>query len=156
MNLNEIKIVEKEVEFNKVVDFITFVVNKSFSPDGVYHRYLRDFAEASAIITMYTDYDNTEFDMNDVMNYIQSEEWRILKQQLGKKYDVFDRYIEYEITNINTPLRFADNTLKAVTVAVNKVNSILNSIDIEKLKDYDFSKITDAIDEIKKAQEDSK
>ena len=156
MNLNEIKIVEKEVEFNKVVDFITFVVNKSFGPDGVYHRYLRDFAEASAIITMYTDYDNTEFDMNDVMNYIQSEEWRILKQQLGKKYDVFDRYIEYEITNINTPLRFADNTLKAVTVAVNKVNSILNSIDIEKLKDYDFSKITDAIDEIKKAQENSK
>lgn len=153
MNMKDIKVVDNNVSFNTVIDYIAFVVNKSFGVDGMYHKYLRDFAEASAIISMYTDYDNTEFDMNEVMNFIQSDEWRTIKQQLGQRYDIFDRYVEYEIVNLNTPLRFADNTLKAMTVAINKINIILNSIDIDKLKEYDFTKIVNAIDELKMAQD---
>ena len=148
MNLKDIKVIDGVVPFEKVAEFIRFVVTKSFGEDGMYHKYLRDFAEASAIITMYTDYDSKEFDLSNVIDYIQSDEWYNIKQQLGTKYTVFHNYVEDEITNLNTPLRFADNAIRAITLGVNKINSILSAIDVEQLKGYDFTKLVNAIDAV--------
>ena len=152
MDMKDIKVTDTVFTFDKVVEFINFVVSKSFGNDGMYHKYLRDFAEACAVITMYTDYDSREFDMNEVMEYVQSNEWATVKQQLGNRYIIFDRYIDFEINNINTPLRFADNTLKAVTNAINKINEVLNTINIENLKNYDFSKLIEAADSVNESK----
>lgn len=150
---NELKVVKNEIPYGKVVDYINFVVANSYAKnDGKYHEYLMDYSEAVAIITMYTDCNDYNFDFNDVMMFIQSEKWNKIKEELGDAYIYFHYYVKKEIEYNNTPLRYADNAMQNISNAVSKINEVLNSIDVEALKNYDFSKIMSAIDNVSEAE----
>ena len=149
INFDTLKIVEREIPYNKVVDFIEFVRFNSYGKkDGKYHEYLMDYSEAVAILTMYTNCDSFVFSFDDVMKFIQSEKWAKMKEELGDAYINFHYYVKKEIEYANTPLRFADDAMKKATENFEKINEILRAIDTEALKDYDFSKIANAIDAI--------
>lgn len=147
INYDELKIIEREIPYSKVVDFIEFVRFNSYGKnDGKYHEYLMDYSEAVAILTMYTNCDSFDFKFDDVMKFIQGEKWAKIKEELGDAYINFHYYVKKEIEYANTPLRFADDAMKKVMESVEKINEILRAIDINALKDYDFSKIVNAID----------
>jgi hypothetical protein len=111
-----------------------------------------DYSEVVAILTMYTNCDSYDFKFDDVMRFIQSEKWAKIKEALGDTYINFHYYVKKEIEYSNTPLRFADDAMKKVTEGVEKINEILRAIDVNALKDYDFSKIVNAIDAVDTAQ----
>lgn len=152
INYDALKVVEREIPYSKVVDFIEFVRFNSYSKgDGRYHEYLMDYSEAVAILTMYTDCGSYDFKFDDVMKFIQSEKWSKIKEELGDAYINFHYYVKKEVEYTNVPLRFADETMKKVTESAEKINQILGAIDVEALKNYDFSKIINAIDAVEAA-----
>lgn len=148
MNLNEIKVVNKDIPYDKVVNFIEFAVGASYDKDGKYHEYLKDYAVASAIISLYTNYDSTEYNFSSVMDFIITPEYAKIKEELGYVYDRFVSYVEDEIEYINVPLRFADDMLKAINSGMRKVNLVLDAVDVDKLKEYDFTALMNAIDAV--------
>lgn len=153
INYDALKVIEREIPYSKVVDFIEFVRFNSYGKqDGKYHEYLMDYSEAVAILTMYTNCDSFDFKFDDVMKFIQSEKWAKIKEELGDAYINFHYYVKKEIEYANTPLRFADDAMKKATESVEKINEILRAIDVNALKDYDFSKIVNAIDAVDTAQ----
>lgn len=148
MNLN---VVGREMDYSKVVDYIEFVVRNSYEKNsGRYHEYLTDYSEAVAIITMFTDCKDFDMSFNDVMKFIQSDKWAKIKDELGDTYINFHYYVKKEIEYANTPLRFADNTMRVITNGVESINTILSAINVEALKNYDWSKILDAVDMVNK------
>jgi hypothetical protein len=153
INYDTLKVVEREIPYSKVVDFIEFVRFNSYGKqDGKYHEYLMDYSEAVAILTMYTNCDSFDFKFDDVMKFIQSERWAKIKEELGDVYINFHYYVKKEIEYTNTPLRFADDAMKKATESIEKINEILRAIDVNALKDYDLSKIVNAIDAVDTAQ----
>lgn len=155
INYDALKVIEYEIPYSKVVDFIEFVRFNSYGKkDGKYHEYLMDYSEAVAILTMYTDCDSYEFKFDDVMKFIQSERWARIKEELGDAYINFHYYIKKEIEYANTPLRYADDAIKKATETMDGINSIIGAIDIDALKNYDFSRLTEAIDAVGGATEE--
>jgi hypothetical protein len=150
MNFEEAKVVNADISFGKLTRYIDFVVANSFDKNGNYHAYLRDYAETIAIITMYTDYklDNAVFSLDEVMKYRLSDEWDRLIEAIGNKYEVFHAYVENEINYINTPMRFADGTMKSLTSLIRKLEAVIEVIDIDKIKGYDFDKLLAAINAV--------
>ena len=149
IDYDALKVIEREIPYSKVVDFIEFVRFNSYGKkDGKYHEYLMDYSEAVAILTMYTDCDSFDFKFDNVMKFIQSEKWAKMKEELGDVYINFHYYVKKEIEYANTPLRFADDAMKKATESIEKINEILRAIDVDALKGYDFSKIANAIDAI--------
>ena len=148
MNLNEIKVVNKNVPYDRVANFIEFVVGASYDKDGKYHEYLKDYAMAGAIISLYTDYDSTEYTFSNIMDFIITPEYAKIKEDLGIEYDRFAAYVNNEIEYMNTPLRFADDMLKAINKSMQKVNVVLDAINVDKLKEYDFTALMNAIDAV--------
>ena len=146
MKLNEIQVTSHEINLDQLSSLIDFVVDNSYDADGRYHKYLMDYSEAIAIISFFTDYDNTNYDGSEVMNLIWSEKWDEIKQNLGYLYTCFHSYVLNEIKYKNTPLRNADQTLNTVMEFARKVNEILGKIDYDALSNYDFTKLTEAID----------
>jgi hypothetical protein len=152
INYDALSVVNREVPYSKIVDFIEFVRFNSYSKkDGRYHEYLMDYSEAVAIMTMYTNCDSFDFKFDDVMKFIQSEKWAKIKEELGDAYINFHYYVKKEIEYTSAPLRFADETMKKVAEGFEKINQILGAIDVEVLKGYDFSKIMNAIDAVEAA-----
>jgi len=152
IDYDALKVIEREIPYSKVVDFIEFVRFNSFGKkDGKYHEYLMDYSEAVAILTMYTDCDSFDFRFDDVMKFIQSEKWAKIKEELGDAYINFHYYVKKEIEYTNTPLRFADDAMKKVTESAEKINEILSAVDVNALKNYDFSKLTSAIEALEAA-----
>lgn len=151
INYDALSVINREVPYSKIVDFIEFVRFNSYGKkDGKYHEYLMDYSEAVAIITMYTNCDSFDFKFDDVMKFIQSEKWAKMKEELGDAYINFHYYVKKEIEYTNAPLRFADDAMKKATESLEKINELLNAIDINALKTYDFSKIINAIDVVEK------
>lgn len=151
VNYDALNIVKREIPYDKVVDYIEFVRVNSYDKNGKYHEYLMDYTEATAILIMYTDCDSLDFQFNDVMKFIQSEKWAKIKEELGDAYINFHYYVKKEIEYENTPLRFADEAMKKAVESFGRINEILNAIDVEALKGYDFSKIVKAIDAVNNA-----
>ena len=153
INYDALKVIEREIPYSKVVDFIEFVRFNSYGKqDGKYHEYLMDYSEAVAILTMYTNCESFDFKFDDVMKFIQSEKWAKIKEELGDAYINFHYYVKKEIEYTNTPLRFADDAMKKATESIEKINEILRAIDVNALKDYDFFKIVNAIAAVDTAQ----
>ena len=152
-NFDTLKIVEREIPYSKVVDFIEFVRFNSYGKkDGKYHEYLMDYSEAVAILTMYTNCDNFDFKFDDVMKFIQSEKWAKIKEELGDTYINFHYYVKKEIEYANTPLRFADDAMKKAAESFERINEIMNAIDVDALKNYDYSKILNVIESVEGAK----
>ena len=150
MDFNMINYNDKGITWDKIVDYIDFVVRNSYDKNGNYHEYLKDYSEAVAVIAMYTDYDGN-VPLDDAMKLIQSDKWEQIKNSIGSDYDLFHYYIKKEIEYTNTPLRFANVALAGATVAISKINEILQAIDIDALKNYDFSKLVEAVDAVNSA-----
>lgn len=147
MKLNEMKYVDNAVSYNKMVNYINFVVDNSFDENGKYHQYKYDYVLAVALIAMYTDYtDNAEFD--EVMEFIHTDVWYSIVKQMGHKYEIFKHYTDCEIENATRPFAFANETLSLVKNTLVQFNQFLSAIDVEKLKNYDFTEILNAIDAI--------
>lgn len=153
MKYENINVIERDIPCSKVVDFIDFVVNNSYGKDGRYHAYLRDYSEAVAIITMYTDCDISEHSFDDIMELIASKKWNDIINALCEKYFRFDRYVNAEIEYRNTPMRYADDFVKSGIEVFNNINSVIKAVDIDALKQFDFSKITDALEEVNDFEE---
>lgn len=152
IDYDALKVIEREIPYSKAVDFIEFVRFNSFGKkDGKYHEYLMDYSEAVAILTMYTDCDSFDFRFDDIMKFIQSERWARIKEELGDAYINFHYYVKKEIEYTNTPLRFADDAMKKVAESAEKINEILSAVDVSALKNYDFSKLTSAIEALEAA-----
>ena len=156
MNFEDIKVVRKNVPFDTVTKYIAFVVKNSYDEDGNYHEYMKDFAEAAAVLSMYTDYDGGEYSLEGIMEFIMTPKWEEIKNEIIAEYYAFHDYVEKEIEYLNTPLRFADKTIRELNVLLGKFREILEVVDIEALREYDFSKITNAIDMLDKASKEGK
>lgn len=148
IDFEKLEVVEREIPYSKIVDFIEFVKVNSFGKDRKYHEYLMDYSEAVAILTMYTNCDSYNFKFDDTMKFIQSDKWGKIKEELGETYINFHYYVKKEIEYLNTPLRFADDMINKTIEAVSKMNELLGAIDINALKNYDFTKIANAIDAV--------
>lgn len=153
--LENINVVNKDISYDKVVEYIEFAVRNSYDKAGNYHEYLQDYSEAIALITMYTDYDG-DFGFSDVMEFIQTDKWEKIKDELAEKYVNFHYYVKSEIAYLNAPLRMADRALATATITMMNANKILEAIDIDALKNYDFTKIANAIEELEDAKDDKK
>lgn len=152
----KLNVVENEIPYSKVVDFINFIVTNSFgAKDGKYHEYLLDYSEAVAVLTMYTDCSDYDFKFDDVMRFVQSERWGKIKEELGDTYIYLHYYVKKEIDYLITPMRFADDASKKVAEAANGFNEIINAIDIDALKQYDFDKLISAINTLDDAEKKS-
>lgn len=159
MDYSNINVVKNNIPYTKVIDFVEFVVKNSFGKDGRYHEYLKDYSEAVAIITMYTDCTLDKFMFDDIMDFVCSEKWNKIKDELGDVYVNFHYYVKCEIEYLNTPLRFADDTIKALSSALKNVNNIIQAVDVDALKGYDFTNIinlANAVAEATKNEETNK
>lgn len=149
MNIENINVVKNEIPYSKIVEYINFVIENSYSKeDGVYHEYLREYSEALAILTMYTDCDEKQYGFDNVMKFIHSPRWGQIKDELGDLYMNFRYYVQEEINYYNTPMRSVDNTMKDVATLVGKIISVIDTINLDALKNYDFTKLANAIDTI--------
>lgn len=152
-NFNDIHAVKDKTPYSKVINYVDFVVKNSFGSDGKYHEYLKDYATAVAVITMYTNCEAENFAFDDIMEFRNTDKWIDITDELGKLYDRFVYYVNTEIDYINTPLRFADDLMKNINAAVAGVNELIGAIDINALKGYDYSKITNALEKLQEAAE---
>lgn len=149
--MKEINIVDNDkITYSKVIDFVLYVVSKSYDENKMYHAYLRDYYETICLLTMYTDYDDS-FGFDDIMNIYNSESWAIILDKLGKKYQQFHYYIDSEVERINAPFADINGTIKVAKEALVKVNALIDAVinndDIKKLiGDIDVNKIYDILD----------
>lgn len=151
-----INVVKNEIPYSKIVDYINFVVENSYDKNsGMYHAYLRDYSMTIAILTMYTDCDDDKFGFDDIMAFITTPKWKQIKEELGDLYQDFRFYVNNEIEYRNTPMRSVDKTMKDIATLAEKISGIVDSIDIEALKNYDFTKIVNAIDMIDSANQNN-
>lgn len=141
-----INVVKNEIPYSKIVDYINFVVENSYGVDGTYHIYLRDYSMTIAILSMYTDCDDDKFNFDDIMAFITTPKWKQIKEELGDLYHDFRFYVNNEIEYRNAPMRSIDKTMKDIAVMVGKINEIVSAIDVESLKNYDYTKVINAID----------
>ena len=152
MKLNEIKVINKTVPYSKVTDYINFAVDNSYDENGVFHGYLKDYAIAVAVISMFTDYDG-DMNFDEVMDLVVSDKWDKIKEEIGDYYYAFRIHVTDEIKYRNRPMAKMDGVLGAAYELLQKVNEYLGVIDIDKLKNYDFTAIQNAIEALSKARE---
>ena len=144
MNLNEMKFVDNTITYNRMVNYINFVVNNSFDEDGRYHQYKFDYALSIALIAMYTDYTEA-VDFDEVMEFIHTTEWYELVGQMGKKYETFKYYVDCEIENMTKPFAFMNETVILARDILTKIKQFISVIDVDKLKDYDFTELLNTL-----------
>lgn len=147
MNLNEMKFVDNTITYNRMVNYINFVVNNSFDENGRYHQYKFDYALSVALIAMYTDYTEA-VDFDEVMEFIHTPEWYELVGQMGKKYETFKYYVDCEIENTTKPFAFMNETILLAKNVLEQINQFVSVIDKDKLKDYDFTELLNALSAI--------
>jgi len=145
MDYNTIIVNKENLPFDKITGYINFVITNSHSKtSGKYHSYLRDYAEASALLAMYTNY-NGNYDINEIMSLIANEEWNRIKNELGERYEVFHKYVNDEIQIVTAPFAKLDELIDITISMLQKVNDALGIVDWEKLKDMDLDEVEKAL-----------
>ena len=148
MNLNEMKFVDNTITYNRMVNYINFVVNNSFDENGRYHQYKFDVA----LIAMYTDYTEA-VDFDEVMEFIRTSEWYELVGQMGKKYETFKYYVDCEIENTTKPFAFMNETVILARDILTKIKQFISVVNVDKLKDYDFTELLNTLSAVMDASE---
>ena len=152
-NYENVKLTNHEIPYSKIVEYIKFVVENSYSKEnGAYHEYLMDYSEALAILSMYTNYDENDYGFDDIMAFIQSSKWDKIKEELGDNYINFHYYVKKEIEYLNTPMRKIDHIVNKFSDMVDEIEKILDAIDIDTIKQYDFSKLVNIIETINESE----
>ena len=147
MTLNEMKFVDNAITYNRMVNYVEFVVKNSFDEKGRFHQYNYDYALAVALIAMYTDY-NDAVGFDEVMEFIHTSEWYAIVEQIGKKYDTFKYYVDCDIESATKPFAFANEVILAAKEVLVQFNEILSIIDKDKLKNYDLTELLNAFEAI--------
>ena len=155
MNLNEMKFVDNTISYNRMVNYINFVTKNSFDENGRFHQYKLDYALAVALIAMYTDYTEA-VDFDDVMEFIHTSEWYSVVEQMGKKYETFRYYVDCEIENMTKPFAFMNETILLAKNILEQISQFASVIDKDKLKDYDFTDLLNALSAITDINEKEK
>ena len=151
MDIKDLKIVDKGITFSKMIDFVNYVVAKSFSADDhKYHAYLRDFYEMVSLLTMYTNYNEDEYNIDEIMKIRMSKEWAKLEVELGDKYYQFINYIDRELDRINAPFAQFNDVLNSIGQLLEQVNGFMNYVskdeNVKKLvESFDTDTITDLL-----------
>lgn len=155
MKIEDIKVTKNDISYTELVDMVGFAVDNSFSAsNGEYHKYLQDYAEALAILvhcTNYTIEEGITIDQlyNEVMEISNSDVWdNEIVPELGSYYEKFVEYVDSEIETRQRPFAKFDSVLINVNELASQMNMIMKSVDSNKLSNYDFSKLLDAVEHI--------
>lgn len=139
--------VDKNVSYNTLIGYVDIAVNNSFGDkSGKYHKYLQDYIETLCLVSMFTDYEVKAKTMEDLVDEMlgicYSEEWKNeILPKIGTKYDVFHSYVESGIANELRPFAKMDALVDSAKKSMDLLVHILESIDVEKLREIDFSNI---------------
>ena len=158
MNVNEIKVLRKEVPFSSMVSMIQIAVDNSFGVvSKKYHKYLHDYAETLCVLMLYTDYtvdtpngdsegveSNSNFD--EIMSIRFSNKWVEIISEIGYQYDVMSQYIQDEINQEIKPLAKMDALIASLSKIVDKAYNVLEAIDTEAIKNVDASALKDMLE----------
>ena len=168
MNINEIQVTNQKVNYSALADMVEFAVEKSFNKNGVYHKYLQDYAETLVLLAVMTNYstDDNEKSISDqydeVMEIANSTEWKnVIVPQFGAFYDLFTEYVDNEIENRMRPLAKMDEVLESTKRVLDMIYNVASQIDIEALKNFDFDGLANALKdlediEVNKKNDDAK
>lgn len=151
--------VENNISFVDMIKYMDVAVENSFGKNG-YHKYLQDYAETLILVSLFTDYSfegKTAEQMveESLAIYHSAEWWNDIIPQI-KIYEAFHDYVESEIEYRLRPLAGVDDLVKTANGALAKVVEVLSAIDVDALKNYDFSGITAALEAYNNAAETSK
>ena len=154
MNINEIKVVNSKLQYSSVPALIKFAVDNCFSGDGVYHKYLHDYAETLAELVYFTNYtiekESVEELYNEVMEIRHSKKWTDeILPELGEAHDDFLMYLDSEIDMMTQPLAKFDATLTSAKKLLDDFNAIVGAVGVDKLKNLDLTRLADALDGLK-------
>ena len=146
------------VGWDEVIRYVEFTAKKSFDENGVYHKYLQDFAETVSVLTMFTDYfsngsnNNESKTDNDLLNEILgirfSPEWEAICNVVGDKVDYFHYYVDCEIEEMKKPLGDLSKAFHAVTDFVENINTVLKNVDADKLNALNLDELSAALDSL--------
>ena len=160
MNVEDIKVVTKEVDYNTIINIVNYIVDKSFV-NGTYHQYLFENAETASVLVTFTNYkpenENGDITIDEVMKIRHSTKWFNIIEELGYVYDDIHRYAKGEVERMNQPLARLDELLEITVELVYRINDIIKNVDFEKLAQADFSGVIDAVNALEaKIQEEKK
>lgn len=150
MDIKDLKITEKEISFTKTIEFVTYVVSKSFGEnDGKYHAYLRDYYEMVSLLTLYTNYDG-EYNIDEIMAIKSSKEWNRIEVELGDKYYQFVNYVDSELNHLNAPFAKFDDVLNQIGQLLVNVNGLVEYMSKDEntkklIESFDTDTITDLL-----------
>lgn len=157
MNLNEIKVVNRDYTYSKIVDFINLVIENCFDPKtGMFHQYKYDYAFAVALIAMYTDYDGSDYKFDEVMDFIYTDKWQAITTELGNKYKRFKYYVDEEVKQLNRPFAFAGETIFVIKNLATQLNGLIEAIDKDKLKHIDLTELSNTLEALAEKVEEKK
>lgn len=145
-----VKVVNKEVDFNAIVAHVEKIAEASFS-NGIYHAYLRDFAIACTVLKLFTDYSG-KYDFNEVMHFYISDKWDSLVKEIGGNIvDAIEYYVEEEIYKEKNTFAELNGVCKAVQTFVGNLNNLLvNEIDASKIMNFVQNLDVDAVNKFAK------
>lgn len=144
MNYNE-----RVISYADMLRYVKVVVDNAFDENGTFHKYLLDYAETTALLAMYTDYETKASDadglLNEVLTIKNSEEWQnVIMKKIGTKYDEFHDYVMSEIEQRTKPFAELGESIKAIKDMANQLREVLSAIDIDKLNAIDFTELMNA------------
>lgn len=154
MNIEELKVVSKNITPSHLVDLVSVAVKQSFSSsDGEYHKYLQDYAETLVVLLAFTNYqaDSEEVDKlyDEVMNIASSDKWmNEIIPEIGDVYYKFVEYVEDEIEQRTKPFANFNSAIRSAIKLMNDTNALVNAVDSEKLKSLDFNQLTKALNDL--------
>lgn len=146
----EFKIDLNKTSYSNMIDYVFFVVQNSFGKeDNEYHKYLREFYETIAVLTMYTDYDGS-FNYDTAMDYRNSKDWDVVVDQLGARYYTFKRFIDDEIKKKTMPFASIKEILVGINTLIANANRVVGAINEETLSSLNIESLINAVDAISK------
>lgn len=156
MNIDDIKVVKKNIEFMDLVNLVDFIVSNSFSENnGEYHEYLRDVYQTLGILISFTNYQIEDQDMklsdlmNEMFRFMTSDKWENeIISEIAETYYYIDEYVTSEIDKKIKPLANFDSVLNNANRLINQFSEIASAIDLNALSQFDYSKLIAAIDAI--------
>ena len=87
------------------------------------------------------------------MEFIHTPEWYELVGQMGKKYETFKYYVDCEIESATKPFAFMNETVILARDILTKIKQFISVIDVDKLKDYDFTELLNTLGTVMDASE---
>ena len=157
MNIAEIKVTNKNVSYYNMMSIAEFIVNESFSPrNGEYRKYLQDYAETLAMLVVFTNYNkgnkqSEEESFDEVMAIRESPEWtNEIIPEIGNAYDIITNYVDEMIEYRLRPMANFDQAIQTITKVASQISDIIGAVDVEKLKNFDFTELANAVSELGK------